>query len=83
MELSLVPEVETVFVRSDNENGKGYTVIAVINHRDPGIRAKVYAREQAIMDSARGIDFNFRVVSRMNRDLRDVIESAGTLAYQR
>src|SRR5208282_6570412 len=55
LELSLVPQVETIFVRSDSETGKGYTVITVINERDPQVRALVYAREQAIMDEARGI----------------------------
>jgi hypothetical protein len=83
MELSIVPEVESVFVKSDNENGKGYTVLTVIDERDPTIRAKIYAREEAIMDAALGIDFSFRVVSRMGRDLRDVIDDAGKLAYQR
>lgn len=83
MELSLVPEVESVFVRSDNESGKGYTVLTVVNERDPAVRAKVYAREQAIMDAALGIDFSFRVVSRMNRNLQDMIDPIGTLVYQR
>ena len=83
MELSLVPEVETVFVKADNENGKSYTVFTVINARDPEVRAKVYAREVAIMDAARGIDFSFRVISRMNRNMREVIDNAGTLVFKR
>ncbi len=83
MELSLVPEVETVFVKADNENGKSYTVFTVINARDPEVRAKVYAREVAIMDAARGIDFSFRVISRMNRNMREVIYNVGTLVFKR
>ncbi len=83
MELSLVPKVETVFVSTDSDDGKEYTVISVINERDPEVRAQVYAREKAIMDLAPGIAFNFRVISRMNRKLADVIDSAGKLAFQR
>jgi hypothetical protein len=83
MELSLVHEVESVFVISDSESGKGYTVITVINDRDPEIRARVYAREQALMDEAKGINFNFRVISRMNRNLSDILDKAGRLAFQR
>ncbi len=83
MELSLVPEVETVFVKADNENGKSYTVFTVINARDPEVRARVYAREVAIMDAARGIDFSFRVISRMNRNMREVIDNVGTLVFKR
>ena len=83
MELSLVPEVEAVFVKADNASGKCYTVLTVINQRDPAIRERVYAREKAIMDDARGIDFNFRVISRMGRTLRDLINDPGMLAYQR
>ncbi|MGA3322940.1 MAG: hypothetical protein ABSF45_00570 [Terriglobia bacterium] len=83
LELSLVPQVETIFVRSDSETGKGYTVITVINERDPHVRALVYAREQAIMDEARGIEFSFRVVSRMNRDLSSLIDNVGKVVFQR
>ena len=78
-----MPEVESVFVKSDGENGKSYTVFTIINERDPAIRAKVYAREEAIMDAAKGIDFSFRVVSRMNRNLEDMIDNVGILAYKR
>lgn len=83
MELSLVPEVEAVFVKCDNENGNGYTIFTVINDRDPDVRARVYAREQAIMDTAKGIDFSFRVISRMNRNLSDIIDKVGKLAFRR
>src|ERR1700682_1695055 len=51
MELSLVPEIESVFVECDKENGKAYRVISVINARDPAVRARVYNREQAVMDA--------------------------------
>ena len=83
MELSLASEVETVFVECDKENGKAYRVITIINPRDPDVRAKVYKREQAVMDAFRGIEFSFRVISRMNRNLTDIIDRVGRLAYQR
>lgn len=83
MEFSMVPEVESVFVESDKENGKAYHVISIINARDPEVRAKVYLREQAIMDEFPGVDFNFRVICRMNRNLSDVVNQVGTLAFQR
>jgi hypothetical protein len=83
MEFSLVPEVESVFVDCDKENGKAFRVISIINARDPDVRAKVYKREQAVMDAFRGIDFSFRVISRMNRNLSDVIDKVGRLAYQK
>jgi hypothetical protein len=75
--------VESVFVKSDTETGKGYTVITVINDRNPDVRALIYARERAIMDTAGGIDFSFRVISRMNRDLSNLIENPGKLAFLR
>ncbi len=83
MEFSLLPEVESVFVECDKENGKAYRVISIINARDPDVRAKVYKREQAVMDAFRGIEFSFRVISRMNRNLSDVIDKVGRLAYQK
>lgn len=83
MELSLVDQVEAVFVKSDSESGKGYSVITVINDRDPDVRARIYSREQAIMDEGRGIDFSFRVISRMNRDLSSLIDNVGKIVFKR
>ena len=83
MELSMVPEVESVFVEWDKENGKAYHVFTVINARDRNARARVYEREQAIMDEFPTFDFNFRVIQRMDRDLDQVIEKVGKLAFQR
>jgi hypothetical protein len=83
MELSMVPEVESVFVEWDKENGKAYHVVSIINARDPEARAKVYRREQAIMDEFPAVDFNFRVIARMNRKLSEVVNQVGKLAFQR
>lgn len=83
MELSLVPQVEAVFVQCDRENGREYTVASIINERDPSIRSQIYARERAIMDEAPTIDFSFRVISRMNRDLSQLVDTVGRLVFQR
>ena len=83
MEFSFVPEVENVFVECDKDTGKAYRVITIINERDPDVRVKVYKTEQRVMDAFRGIEFSFRVISRMNRNLSDVIDKVGRLAYQR
>ena len=82
-ELSMVSEVESVFVECDGDPGKGYSVITVINERDPNIREKIYAREQVIMDEFPKIDFSFSVISRMNRPLADIITPVGNPAFQR
>jgi hypothetical protein len=83
IEFSMVPEVENVFVQSDKDNGKAYRVITIINERDPDVRAKVYRSEQRVMDAFKGIEFSFRVIARANRNLPEVIDSVGRLAYQK
>lgn len=82
LELSLVREVERVFVDRD-KNGKEFRVIEVVKDRDPDVRAKVYAREQAIIDAYPNLDFDFHIVARMNRDLRDVLSGIGKLTFER
>lgn len=81
-ELSLVPEVERVFVGRE-ENGNEFRVIAVINDRDPNVRAKVYAREQAIIEEYPNLDFDFHIIARMNRNLKDIVTRMGKLAFER
>ena len=83
MELSMVTEVEAVFVEWDKENGKAYHVISIINTRDPEARAKVYRREQAIMDEYPTVDFSFRVIPRMDRKLSETVNQVGKLAFKR
>jgi hypothetical protein len=82
-ELSRVPEIENVFLECDQENGKAYRVVTIINARDPNIRAKVYEKEQAVMDAFPGVDFSFRVIARANRNLSEVIDGVGRLVYHR
>lgn len=82
LELSLVPEVETVFVELVPKR-KMVRVITIINERDPAIRERVYKREQFVIDAFPNLDFTFRVIARMNRDLSEVVERIGDIAYQR
>jgi hypothetical protein len=82
-ELSRIAEIETVFLECDQESGKAYRVVSIINARDPNVRAQVYKQEQAVMDAFPGVDFSFRVISRANRNLSDVVDGVGRLVYQR
>jgi hypothetical protein len=82
LELSLVREVESVFVELVQKQ-RTVRVISVINERNPGVRARIYAREQAIIDSFPMLDFDFRVISRANRPLSEVVDQLGTPAYRR
>jgi len=81
LELSLVPEVESVFV--ERGNGKELRVLSIVNERDPAIRATIYAREQAIIHAYPDLVFDFNIIARRNRDLKDVVTEAGKLAFQR
>ncbi|SRR6266852_408510 len=83
-EMSLVAEVEAVIVERI-DGVKNLRVTTVIDQRDPAVRAKVYARERAIMDSDifSGVSFDFHVVSRMGSPLEDIIGNPGKLAWKR
>jgi hypothetical protein len=81
IELSLVPEIERVFF--EREGDKEFRVISVVNQRDAAIRDKVYAREEAIMETYPGLNFDFHVVARMDRKIEDVITKTGKVAFER
>jgi hypothetical protein len=76
LEMSFVSEVESVFVEPAPRR-TGFHVFTVVNERDPSVRAKIYAREQEIMDECKGTDFDFRIIARRNRDLKDVLTGLG------
>jgi hypothetical protein len=82
LELSLVPEVEKVFVDCIDK-GKEYRVLTVVNDRDPAVRAQIYKREQAIMSEFKHSDFDFQIVARQNRCLAEILNPAGVLAFKR
>jgi hypothetical protein len=81
MELSLIPEVERIYF--DREADNEFRIISVVNKRDAGIRDKVYAREEEIMNAYPGLNFDFHVMARMDRKIEDVITKAGKVIFER
>jgi hypothetical protein len=83
-EMSLVPEVEAVLVERI-DGVKNLRVTTIIDKRDPAVRANVYARERAIMESNpfSGVSFDFHVTSRMGSPLEEIIGNPGKLAWKR
>jgi hypothetical protein len=76
-ELTLVPEVENVFVSEEDNEGKVLRVTVVVDARDPDVRAAIYKREQAIMDELKNLDFDFHIIAREGRPLDVLITDAG------
>jgi len=83
MEMSLVPEVEDVFIYREDNTGKLLRVLVVIDKSDEAVRSNIYERERAIMDELGTTDFNFHVLSREGRNLSEVVTDAGEHAYRR
>jgi len=81
IELSLVPEIERVFF--DREGDNEFRIISVVNRRDAAIREKEYAREEEIMRTYPGLNFDFHVLARMDRRIEDVITKAGKPVFER
>lgn len=82
LELSLVSEVECVYVERIG-NRKDLRVMIIVNERDPKVRARVYAREQEIIEAHPHLDFDFYLHARMDRNLEDVVDGIGVLAFKR
>jgi len=73
IELTMVPEVECVFVEKDDDCS--FTVYTVVNERDLEVRSRIYDRELAILDANPGIGIAFNILSRRGRVLESVIQS--------
>lgn len=73
LELTMVPEVECVFVEKDDDFS--FTVYTVVNERDLEVRSRIYDRELAILDANPGIGIAFNIVSRRGRELESVVQS--------
>lgn len=80
LELSLVPEVERVFVEC---RGNHFEVMTVVNERDDTLRRKVFAREKAIIDALPHYGFHFGILTRMNYALKDLVSDFDKPAYVR
>jgi len=82
LELSLVPQVEKVFVECLDQ-GKEFRVLTVVNDRDAAVRSQIYRREQAVMGEFKYSDFDFQIIERQGRCLAEMLNPAGELAYKR
>lgn len=82
LELSIVPQVQQVFVERI-EQGKTMRVMVMVTDRDAAVRRRVYAREQEIIDAHPQFDFDFYLHPLMGRDPSDVVDGIGKLAYTR
>jgi hypothetical protein len=80
LELSLVKGVESVSVCKDSGV---WHVQTVVNERDAKMRAQIYSREKAIMEYYPGARFDFHIIARMGRDLKDIISTVGRKAFSR
>ncbi len=85
LELSYVREVEEVFVThvSQDGNKKLLRVLVVINERNPEVQARIYPLELAVMDEYPQLRFDFHILSRMNRELKEVLNCAGKNVFKR
>lgn len=76
-ELTLISEVEHVFVNQEDDDGKVFRVTVIVDARDSKVRASIYQREQAIMDELKDFDFDFHIIAREGRPLEELITDAG------
>lgn len=83
LEMSLVPQVETVFIHRKEDSAKDIRVLVVVNNRDVHVRNEIYKREQAIMDELPSADFDFHIVAREGRQLAQIVSDAGEVALKR
>jgi hypothetical protein len=80
LELSMVKEVERVFVE---RHGDAFQITTVVNDRSPELRKRIFARERAIIDELPQHEFDFDILTRMNHDLNDLISTADKPSYAR
>ena len=70
LEMSMVPQVESVFV---DLHGNSFRVTTVVNDRDPELRRRIFARERAIIDELANYNFEFDILTRMGRELGELV----------
>ena len=80
-EFSLVPEITHVFIALRNNNVL-YTWI-VVDSFDEEVRHKIYNRQEAIIDEFTDFDFDFNVIARMGREMKDLFDSSVQLIHQK
>ncbi len=82
LELSIVPEVEQVYV-DRIEDGKIMRVMVMVSERDPEVRRRIYVREEEIIDAHPDFEFDFYVHPLMGRPAAEVVDGIGKPAYKR
>ena len=50
---------------------------------EPEVRKRIYDREKAIIDEFSDFEFDFYIVARTGRDVKELISESVTLAYGR
>jgi hypothetical protein len=80
LELSMVPEVERVFVE---RRGDAFQIMTVVNDRSVELRKRIFARERAIIDELRQYEFDFDIFTRLNHKLEDLVTISDKPSYAR
>ena len=80
LELSMVPEIECVFVE---RRGDVFSVLSVVNDRDMNLRKRIFAREKAIIDALHQFEFDFDILTRMNHSLDQLMLGSNKPAFIR
>lgn len=79
-EISLVPEVETVFTAFRNQV---FYVWVIVNRFAADVRTSIYDRQRAIIDEFPTFEFDFYIIAGLGRDPWDLVSESVTLAFQR
>jgi hypothetical protein len=79
-EISLVPEVETVFTAFRNQV---FYVWVIVSRFEEDVRAKIYDRQRAIIDEFSTFEFDFYIIAGLGRDPWELVSESVTLAFQR
>jgi hypothetical protein len=82
LELSLICEVERVYVWLDEEEGL-FRVITIVDANDSALRDRIYERELAIIEALPKYNFDFHVLPRVGHALSDLVDYADKPAYSK
>lgn len=82
IELSLVPEVQCVFVDRE-EDARSFRVTALLKNSNPEIRNRVYDRELEIIDQLPYADISFHLFELRGRKSSDIMTDGGKIVFQR
>ena len=80
-EFSQTPEIKYVYT-AFRENRVFYAWV-IVDDFEESVRSRIYDREEAIIDAFPEIEFDFYIVPRMGRDVRDLIDDSVHLTYDK